>query len=256
MTATSRAPRLAALTALLLALPFPLATARAAVILELFTAQGCSSCPPADRLLTAIGADADLGKRVVPLAFHVDYWDTPAWRDRFSDKAWSRRQADYVHAAGQTEVYTPQAIVDGARACVGSDVRCLHEAVDAASARDHGAVEITAAPPKGDAVEVTVDARLPTGVARADVMVAVWEMDLDTEVSGGENAHKTLHDDYVVRRLEKAFTVSQADAVHRTVRLALDPQWKRDRLGVAVFLQDPRSKRAMGAAAAPLPPAR
>ena len=72
--------------------------ANGAVLLELFTSQGCSSCPPADRLLIAMGKDPDLAKQVVPLAFHVDYWNRLGWRDRFSDAAWTRRQGDYASA--------------------------------------------------------------------------------------------------------------------------------------------------------------
>ena len=173
-----------------------------AVLVELFTAQGCSTCPPADRLLSAMGSDPDLGKQVVPLAFHVTYWNTDAWKDRFSSDAWTKRQRDYVLGAGGAQVYTPQMVVAGDAQCVGSDVKCIKRGVETASARAQGTVTVVPAPPEGNAVEVALTARLPAGQRALDVMVALFESGLDTEVSGGENAHKTLHNDYVVRRLQ------------------------------------------------------
>src|SRR5437763_725217 len=97
-----RLATVAGVTALALSLASAVApgAAHAAVLVELFTSQGCSTCPPADRLLSAMGTDPQLQKLVVPLAFHVDYWDHDGWRDRFSDAAWTKRQAEYVRAAG------------------------------------------------------------------------------------------------------------------------------------------------------------
>jgi hypothetical protein len=234
--------------AALLALPV-----RGAVLVELFTAQGCSSCPPADRLLTAMGSDPDLSKQVVPLAFHVTYWDTPAWRDRFSDAAWTKRQNDYVIGAGGTRVYTPQVGVACGPQCVGSDVKCIQAGVEAAKGQPQGTVTIVPAAPGGDQVEVVVAAQLPAGQRALDVMVALFESGLDTEVRGGENAHKTLHDDYVVRRLQRAFKVSGAGERKESVTLRLDHDWQRGNLGVAAFLQDPKTHQVYGAAAARLP---
>ena len=96
----------------------------APVLVELFTSEGCSSCPPADALLAELAAlPAVEGARVVPLGYHVTYWDRLGWRDRFSDPAWTARQEDYARALGEASVYTPQAIVDGRIALVGSRER-------------------------------------------------------------------------------------------------------------------------------------
>ena len=226
--------------------------AGAAVLVELFTAQGCSTCPPADRLLSGMGADRDLQKEVVPLAFHVDYWNSSSWRDRFSDAAWTRRQTDYVHAAGGDQVYTPQAVINGGKQCVGSDVQCIKAGVQAAAAQPHGQLAVSVAPHGDNAFEVAITAQAPAGVKSLDVMLAVYESGLETAVSGGENAHQTLHNDFVVRRLERAFSVSTGDSKQKTVRVKLDEGWQRDHLGIAVFLQDPKTQRVYGATNEPL----
>jgi hypothetical protein len=233
----------------------PVASARAAVLIELFTAQGCSTCPPADRLLSGMGTDPDLSRQVVPLAFHVDYWNSAAWRDRFSDAVWTKRQRGYVLAAGGDQVYTPQAVINGGKQCVGSDVQCIKAGVEAAAAQPQGQVALAVAPHGSDAFEVAVTAQAPAGVKSLDVMVAVYESGLETAVSGGENAHKTLHDDFVVRRLERAFGVSAGDSKQKSVRVKLDDGWQRDHLGIAVFLQDPKTQQVYGAAREALPAA-
>jgi hypothetical protein len=228
--------------------------ANAAVLVELFTAQGCSSCPPADRLLTAMGGDPDLGRQVVPLAYHVDDWDTAAWRDRFSDKAWTRRQADYVRGAGGDQVYTPQLVIAGGKQCVGSDVPCIRAAVEAAASRPQGTVALALGAGGADELTVTVDAQAPAGArGRLEVWVALYESGLDTEVRGGENARKTLHDDYVVRRLERAFEVSGSGPRQGAVTLRLDGEWVRGKLGVAAFLQDRKTREVLGAASTAVP---
>jgi hypothetical protein len=249
--ATAARARLAAilLAGVLTATAVP---SRAAVLVELFTAQGCSTCPPADRLLSAMGADPDLGKQVVPLAFHVDYWDTPAWRDRFSDPRWTQRQRAYVSGTKGARVYTPQMVVAGGTQCVGSDLPCIRAAVEAAAKAPQGSVELAVAPLRGDEVTVEIHASAPAGQPALDVMVILWESGLDTEVKGGENAKKTLHDDYVVRRLGRAFRLGSGGTRGGKETLRIDDGWRRDRLGIAVFLQDPKTLRVYGAAAAPV----
>src|SRR5947209_6278424 len=107
----------------------------APVVVELFTSQGCSSCPPADALLSDLAHDASLRGRVIPLAFHVDYWDRLGWRDPFSSAEWSRRQYFYVRALSVASAYTPQIVVNGAQQFVGSDRAALEEALVAMSHR-------------------------------------------------------------------------------------------------------------------------
>jgi len=246
-------PALIAVAALGVAATAFSAPASAAVLVELFTAQGCSSCPPADRLLSAMGSDPDLGKQLVPLAYHVTYWNTKAWNDRFSDAEWTKRQQDYVVGAKGDRVYTPQMVIAGGRQCVGSDVKCIREGVEAASSAAQGTVTLELRPAGGDKIEVQVNAQPPAGDRALEVMVALYENDLDTAVKGGENAQKTLHDDYVVRRLVRAFKLSGEGAREGSVTLKLDKEWVRGHLGVAAFLQDPKTNAVYGAAATALP---
>jgi len=92
-----------------------------AVIVELFTSQGCSSCPPADRVLSALGREKSDGVTIIPLAFHVDYWNSIGWADPFSSSRWSARQNAYAAALHSSQVYTPQLLVNGRAQFVGSD---------------------------------------------------------------------------------------------------------------------------------------
>src|SRR5262245_59154605 len=114
----------------------PAATAANAtpVVLELFTSQGCSSCPPADRVLSMLGSDPSLRARVVPLAFHVDYWNSIGWTDPFSSSAWSERQSAYAKQLALDSVYTPQIVVNGHDQLNGSDEDGIRRAIDAAAA--------------------------------------------------------------------------------------------------------------------------
>ncbi len=221
------------------------------VVLELFTSQGCSSCPPADRLLTRLGSSPEWRGKVVPLAFHVDYWNYIGWSDPFSHKAWSRRQSEYARAFGTRRVYTPQLVVQGRVDCNGSDAVCVERAVRARLARGaEWRVEL-AVERAGEgklAARVAVRPREAGDRRRPAVLVALFEKGLETEVGRGENASKTLHNDYVVRTLAEAQAPDASG--HRRVELELKPGWRPDRLGVAAFVQDPRTKEILGAALA------
>src|SRR5438105_829629 len=114
----------------------------APVVVELFTSQGCSSCPPADALIHGIANDPAMRGRVIPLAFHVDYWDSLGWRDPFSSAEWTQRQARYARTMRLSSAYTPQAVVNGTREFVGSNRSALSAALEKAS-NDKALAEIT-----------------------------------------------------------------------------------------------------------------
>jgi len=236
----------------------PSAPGSGPVLLELFTSQGCSSCPPADELLSRLAADPELGGRVVPLAFHVDYWNRLGWRDPFSDARWSERQRRYARALDADNVYTPMLVVDGRRHLVGSREREVRAAVRAALAAPRAAVlELSL----GEAIDgrfpATVEARFPerSRPRRVEVWVALWQDGLVTPVRRGENAERTLRNDRVVRRLVRAAAWSAEDRPPFRARaiLELDPAWPRDELGVAAFLADPVSSEVLAAADRSLP---
>ncbi|HEX4441843.1 MAG TPA: DUF1223 domain-containing protein [Thermoanaerobaculia bacterium] len=220
------------------------------VVVELFTAQGCSSCPPADRLLAQLGAAS--GGRVVPLEFHVDFWNQGGWTDPFSSAEWTRRQEAYAKRFGATQLYTPQAIVDGASEMIGSREAEVRAAVAAASAKPAAAIALTLEPSAKDVrVGAKVDLPEPLRGRKWHLMLAVYETGLVTPVARGENGGKTLENEYVVRSLRRAGGVDASGAVE--ARLPLDKGWNRARVGVAAFLQDPATLEIRGAAASALP---
>lgn len=207
----------------------------APVVVELFTSQGCSSCPPAEALFREIAHDPSLRGKVIPLAFHVDYWDRLGWRDPFSSADWTRRQQFYTRALRLDSAYTPQAVVNGSRQLVGSSSSGLRTAIDEASRRAvSGRVGIEASR-TGATVTANVHADAPPGT---DVMLALFENDVTTRIGAGENSGLTETEDAIVRRLLRVG--------NGTVTLPIDPSWKH--LGVAVFLQDHNTLQIRNAA--------
>jgi hypothetical protein len=220
------------------------------IIVELFTSQGCSSCPPADRLLAKLGKDP----RVIPLAFHVDYWNYIGWSDPFSSKAWSQRQEGYARAFRSNRIYTPQLVVSGRSHVVGSDEKGVRRQIaEALAAEPAGQVTVSTEPSPDGRLKVKAGAKLVWAAGGPlDLWVAIYETGLSTKVGAGENASRTLANDFVVRRLEKALTLPGAAGSMDTgeVVLGLDKRWNRDHLGVAAFLQDPKTMAIQGAAVA------
>ena len=208
------------------------------VVVELFTSQGCSSCPPADALIASIAHDESLRGRVIPLAFHVDYWDHLGWRDPFSSRAGTQRQMIYVHNMRLNSAYTPQAVVAGRREFIGSSSGAIGDAiVEASHSRPFGTVAVQAKR-EGDTIVADIKAVAP----EADVMLAVVEYDVTTNVKAGENEGRSLVNDAIVRSLGRV-------APGRTA-VKVDPSWKQ--LGVVVFLQDRGTLAITNAAAARL----
>ncbi len=231
------------------------AGAGAVVVLELFTSQGCSSCPPADALLSGLGGSEQWRERVVPLAYHVDYWDGIGWRDPFSQPAWTQRQQAYARAFGAGQVYTPQIVINGGTECVGSQERCVLQAIEQSRARapeGRVALSLNRPEPGGRTVQVRVTAERSPGLSERELrlMVAVFESGLTTPVARGENAGRTLRNDFVVRRLVEAFRLSPNEGTRGEggVLLVLEAGWNAEALGVAAFLQDAGSLEIHGAA--------
>ncbi len=229
------------------------ASAAEPVLLELFTSQGCSSCPAADRLLSALGQAEETRRRVVPLAFHVDYWNREGWVDPFGAAAWSARQEAYARAFGLLGVYTPQLVIDGEVHQNGGDAKGALAALEARRTRAAPAVVGIAAPGLDDDELVVVVSAAWRGPAPgpAELRGAVFETGLVTRVRRGENRGQVLRDDHVVRRLERVLLLPAEPGARgeRRVRLQLRPGWRRESLGVAAFLQDPASLRVYAAAA-------
>lgn len=202
------------------------------VVLELFTSQGCSSCPPADELLRQLASDRDL--HVIPLAYHVDYWNHLGWRDPFSSRQWSQRQGEYVRAMKLESAYTPQLVINGSRQLVGSSTFQIRSAIAQESKRKPKArVSLKV---QGNEVIVLAETKEP-----AELIVVAYENGVTTKITNGENAGRTQTNDAIVRKLESAGTVN--GIVEKRVRITLTKT-----MGVAAFLQEPATRRITAAA--------
>ena len=183
-------------------------------MLELFTSEGCSSCPPADALISELGSST---KSVIPLAYHVDYWNHLGWADPFSSHQWSERQSEYVQALNLDGAYTPQMVIGGRWQCGGSDGGSIAHAVDtarSASPRGRTSIQTSLAAPESRKLQVKVNAQIlrDAGPGRRTVMLAIYENGLVSKIGAGENGGREITYDYTVRRLLPAF---ELDAAHR-----------------------------------------
>lgn len=229
--------------------------ARMPVIVELFTSEGCSSCPPADALLAKLLADQPVsGAQVIALAHHVDYWDKLGWPDPFADRVFTDRQAQYRRRLRLDQLFTPQMIVDGRDSFVGSDGSAARKAIGKAARAAKAAVELSIADPG----RLHVGARI-AGLQRAghrqiaDLVLAVTEDGLTSNVERGENRGRRLAHAAVVRLIAPVMEIAPgADGVDADVPVLLESTWDRERLNVVAFVQERESGRVLGAATAPL----
>ncbi len=218
--------------------------ARVPVLVELFTSEGCSSCPPADRQLTFLQEQQPvLGAEVISLAFHVDYWDQLGWKDAFSSAEFSERQRSYAVAKRLNSSYTPQMIVDGNAEFVGSNARRANDAISKAAAEEKGRIDIRKA---GERLDIKVDG-LPKH-SKALVYLAAAEDGLVTNVEAGENSGATLVHTSVVRRLQAVGTIGpNAELSKITIQIPADTSWNMKKLKYVVFVQEEDSKRVIAA---------
>ena len=229
------------------------------VMAELFTSEGCSSCPPADDVLTRfISSQPVPGVIVVGLGEHVDYWDRLGWRDPFSSASLTSRQSQYNANVFRTgSIYTPQIVIDGRLEGIGSDFSAIRKAILEA-AKTPKATLTVAARREGDAVGIELHVDAAANVARnepADVTVAITEDRLVTEVRRGENRGRTLRHTAVVRSLMTVGELAPGDRTFsKLVSSVLARDWKPENLRVVAFAQERQSRRIVGVAAVPLAP--
>jgi hypothetical protein len=169
-------------------------------LVELFTSEGCSSCPPADALLERLATDAATsGRHIYCLSFHVDYWDHLGWKDRFSSAAFTERQGEYAKRLGATSLYTPEMVVNGTDEFVGSDRNAAESAIrDALSRSEEASLKLEATAKGHDVSARCQVAHLPAG---AVVNVAWVDAHATSKPSGGENDGRALRHVNVVRDL-------------------------------------------------------
>jgi hypothetical protein len=209
----------------------------AVVLVELFTSEGCSSCPPADAVLARLHREQPVpGVQLLLLSEHVDYWNNLGWKDPFSDAQFSERQGQYG-----SRIYTPQAIVDGQADVLGSDQAGIVRAARSAALAPHGTLQL-----KTSAKGVRISVTDLSGHSDARVLVAVVEDGLVSRVERGENAGRTLAHTAVVRALREVGKVASGAAQWTAeVPVFKDVSWKQPR--VIAFVQDARTRHILAA---------
>ena len=227
------------------------------VLVELFTAEGCSSCPPADVLLEKMLAQQPAaGAWLVGLGEHVDYWNQWGWKDRFSAAAFTKRQQLYAARTGSDNVYTPEMVVDGDAGFVGTDIDAARRAIERAEHVPHGTIRIALGheSQSKDAITAMVEIReLPDtgGTDPLDLLVAITEDGLRTDVRSGENHGRTLTHAAVVREMVTVASVPAPDSSQRAP-LRVNGEWRRHASRVVAFVQQRRSRRVLATSALPL----
>jgi hypothetical protein len=217
------------------------ANVEAPVVVELFTSQGCNSCPPADAFLGELAQRSDL----IALAFHVDYWNYIGWKDPFSSPEASQHQRDYAQSLGLSSIYTPQMVIDGSFDVVGSDRTRVNQAIAVASQRKKFPVSVATSPAGGWVVTIpAADIDEP-----ATVWLALYDRQQTTPVRRGENAGKTLTDYNIVREFH---SIGRWDGTKLDLPLDLGATDLAKR-GFAVIVQAGTTGPILGAALAPAP---
>jgi len=225
---------------------------RTPVLVELFTSEGCSSCPPADRFLEKLDGQPIQGAEMIVLSEHVDYWNHIGWKDPYSSSFYSQRQSAYANRFGLDGVYTPQMVVDGATEFVGSNSGLADKAFQKALGFPKLPVRLSSI--SAD-VSNTLHAHLETGALassfgprEADVYVAVALNRAESQVSAGENAGHRLAHVSVVRSLTRVGALKQGQVFAQDVQLKLDPGSNSSGLRLIAFIQEARQGRVLGAA--------
>jgi hypothetical protein len=228
---------------------------RTPVVVELFTSEGCSSCPPADALLARLSEGQVAGNiQLIALEEHVDYWNDLGWTDPFSSRDWTSRQYAYARALGNGNAYTPQMVVDGTVEFVGSRTQQARDSILKAAGKTR--IPVVLAQGSADGMgKGNLSAKVgklegTTKGDAAEVWLAITETGLHSSVTRGENAGEDLHHAAVVRFMRK---IGEAKAEGETsfagdVSVPLQKEWKRENLRAVLFVQEKKSRRILGAA--------
>ena len=227
-------------------------TMRTPVLIELFTSEGCSSCPPADTLLQKLDQQPIAGAELIVLSEHVDYWNHIGWKDPYSARFYSERQSAYGRRFGLDSVYTPEMVVDGMTEFVGSNASLANQAFEKALHRPKlpvrlSSISVTSHLLTGHLETGSLDKSYGTG--DADVYLVLALNRAESRVSAGENAGHNLQHVSVVRRISKIGAVKQGQALSQEVQVKVGPGEDSDNLRLIAFVQESRQGRVLGAAA-------
>ena len=222
---------------------------RVPVLTELFTSEGCNSCPPADALLASLSEEQPIeGALVVALSEHVTYWDHQGWKDPFGSQQFTIRQQQYGQRLNLDSIYTPQLIIDGRQEFVGSDRRAIERALTNAAQQTKPGLEIAVNQTR---TTLNLLASGPGRAAQADAELwfVVAEDHLVVDVKRGENANKTLKHSGVVRVLKSAGDAARASSI----TIPIEPAWKKDNLHIIAFVQSRKDRRILSVGYSAIP---
>lgn len=214
------------------------------VLVELFTSEGCSSCPPADKVLTRLEKEQpNSDAEIITLEMHVDYWNYLGWKDEFSDPHFGQRQGGYASFFGLDSNYTPQMVVDGQKEFVGSNYKNAANAIAEAVKNPKAAVEIS---PEISAKKINFKIK-SADISKHDesyIWLVVTEDNLTNNVRRGENSGRTLSHTSVVREMKLIGNLMSADKnFNIETAVNLQPNWNKKNLKFVVFVQGKQSKK-------------
>ncbi|MBI2314396.1 MAG: DUF1223 domain-containing protein [Betaproteobacteria bacterium] len=227
---------------------------RRVAVLELYTSEGCNSCPPTDQWVSMLPSKGFGPDRLIPLALHVDYWNHLGWKDPFSKGQYSERQRwmSQINQAGF--VYTPQVVLNGRDYRRGLVWDNLSNRVDVINREKPGADIRLSGTSGNGAFEVAAASQLRTGAERksTQLYLALYENDLSNDVRAGENSGKKLHHDFVVRELAGPFGFDASGAAKVAQRFPVPENWKKKDLVTVAFVQDSANGEVLQALALPV----
>ena len=231
----------------------PRGEAPAPVLVELFTSEGCSSCPPADALLQQLDRTQPVGgAQLIVLSEHVDYWNHIGWTDPYSSRFFSDRQSAYTERFGLSSVYTPEMIVDGTTEFVGGDSRLASQAVEKALALPKVAIRISSISldaSKTMQAQIDTDALPETSkIRKADIYLVTALNHAESQVLRGENGGRRLTHVGVVQTLTKVGSLEVGKSFSQNVHVKLDSRTDPANLRVIAFIQQTGQKRVLGVA--------
>jgi hypothetical protein len=240
--------------------PSPQGSTATPVVVELFTSEGCSTCPPADALLSTLEtAQSVKGAEILALEEHVDYWNHQGWVDPFSSLEFTTRQQRYAEVFAHGSTYTPQMVVDGRYEFVGSRAAEAMKAIAASAAQTRAGVTVLGGGLGANGREqwsITIDKLDSASSEPAEVWLAVTETQLHSKVDAGENAGHDLLHAAVVRQLMKIAAVDgrKQATFSAAPSINFSPHWRKENLRVVVFIQEKKSRRIVGAASSKVHP--
>ena len=216
---------------------------KSAVLVELFTSEGCSSCPPADRALALLQKEQpNVDAEIITLAFHVDYWNNLGWKDEFSSDLFTQRQQFYARSFNLSSIYTPQMVIDGSFEAVGSNLGKVQLLISSAAKNQKADVDLT-----------LVENKLQIAISNipkhqdSTVYLAIAENNLNSSVTRGENAGNKLEHISVVRELKMLGGLKPND---QSYKIELNPEiksnWNKENLKIVVFVQDNKLRNVLG----------